>query len=272
MRTLPILLIGLGLFSAALPARAETSPDGRAGTDAAGHIFFGSPTIQSSGSITLDGLNVTLWGVDALAADQQCWHGDVAWDCGAEALAALRHYTANHLIRCVSKSDFGGGHVSAQCFRQNNAGDDDIARYLVQQGWARDLKDISDGAYAYDETDARQARRGVWTSRFQTSSDWQNGNQRFVPYDEASPEEPVTQTQTINNITILPAGSVEIIHGGADRDPINNVGDHGDHDHGDRGELHSTTTSGSGKGAILSAPAILKGQARQPQINQDPSQ
>jgi len=150
--------------------------------------FTGAPAVLPSGIIMIEGHDVTLWGIDQLASDQECWHESRAWDCGEQALIALRHHLAGHQVRCVVKSGSGAGPLNAQCFCKTGDKEDDIARFLVIQGWARDQHDVTNGLYASDENSARQSRRGIWTSRFQTADDWKNGVTRYVEYQSAEPK------------------------------------------------------------------------------------
>jgi endonuclease YncB( thermonuclease family) len=169
--------------------------------------LFGTPMVQDSGLLMLDGQEVRLWGIATLAGDQQCWQNDRAWSCGEQATAALKHHIGGWLVRCQIKDDSGDGRVSAICLREQQDKPYDIARYLVAHGWAMDQRDVSGGLYAMEEGEARQKRRGVWTSRFQTAADWRDGIQRYVDY-EAAPEPQATTTivnnNTINNTVAVP--------------------------------------------------------------------
>jgi len=149
--------------------------------------FTGMPAVLPSGMVMVQGHDLTLWGIAELASDQQCWHENRAWDCGEQSLIALRHYLAGHPVRCAIKSYPDNGPMSAQCFRKSGNKEEDIAQYLVAQGWARDAADESDNLYAKDEDSARQSRRGIWTSRFQRAKDWKNGISRYVEYEAAPP-------------------------------------------------------------------------------------
>jgi hypothetical protein len=149
--------------------------------------FSGSAAVLSSGVMMIEGREVTLWGVDRLASDQQCWHEDRAWDCGEESMIALRHHLAGHHLRCIVNSDLGGGRVIAQCFIKSGTREDDLARYLIAEGWARDHAEDSGGFYAADEDKARHRRRGIWTSRFQSAEDWKNGVANYIEYQQTPP-------------------------------------------------------------------------------------
>jgi endonuclease YncB( thermonuclease family) len=147
--------------------------------------FSGSAAFLPSGDLMVEGREVTLWGIDRLTPDQQCWHEERAWDCGEESMMTLRHHLADRPVRCAVKSDSGGGKVIAQCFSKEGGKEEDVARYMVIEGWARDNADESDGLYADDQDHARLKRRGIWTSRFQTAEDWRNGVQDYVQYEMA---------------------------------------------------------------------------------------
>jgi endonuclease YncB( thermonuclease family) len=150
-----------------------------------GDEFFGTPAMLPQGVIMVDGHDLTLWGIDRLAGDQECWHENRPWNCGEQASIALRHHLAGGIpVRCVVKS-IDDDKLTALCFSKRDGKEQDIARYLVMQGWARDQHDITGGYYTADETLARRDRRGIWTSRFQSAEDWKNGIQRYVEYDIA---------------------------------------------------------------------------------------
>src|SRR5581483_11479225 len=91
----------------------------------------GTPAVLPSGLIMIEGKDVSLWGIDALANDQKCWHDNRSWDCGEEALIVLRHFLIGNTARCIIKKDLGAGRYSAQCFRIKSGKEYDIARYLV---------------------------------------------------------------------------------------------------------------------------------------------
>jgi len=177
MRIFPLPVFAILLCLPGLVALAADTPE-----------FSGTPVLLPSGVLMIDGRDVTLWGIDGLAGDQQCWHEDRAWDCGEQALIALRHHLTGRPVRCVTKSSSGADKVNAQCFRQKDGKEDDLARYLVAEGWARDRSEDSKGLYASDQDGAIRDHRGIWTSRFQTAEDWKNGVPHYVEYKMAPPK------------------------------------------------------------------------------------
>jgi len=168
--------------------------------------LFGSPVVEENGHMKLDGWNIDLWGVNGLAADQKCWRDEKAWDCGEEAAIALQHYISGKLVKCKIKETAANERIAtAQCSFDNNGKPNDIARYMVSQGWAMDDSEQSGNFYNVDEQEARQHRRGIWTSRFQTAEDWKEGVERYVEYEMEPEPQPVTNVvnETVVNTVVI---------------------------------------------------------------------
>jgi endonuclease YncB( thermonuclease family) len=182
----------------------------------------GTPEILPSGILILDERAITLWGIDMIAGNQPCWNGhDAAWNCGAQATTDLTNYAEGHVVGCTIKADHGGGNVEAQCFCETCDQPDDLARYMVSEGWALD-DPSSGGLYAAEEEKAWRNGRGVWTSRFQMPGDWRNGVQRYVDYQPPATALIAPPVVVQNpDFTALVPGDVVIINNGV-----------ADHDHG----------------------------------------
>lgn len=146
----------------------------------------GAPIVLDASTFMLCGATVRLWGVVALAADQQCWQEELAWSCGEQSTLAFKHFVENQTVICDIKENLGSGKLVGQCFRKKGQQSTDIARFLVRHGWAMDFPEQSDGYYAEDQERARAKRRGIWTSRFQTADDWRKGVHRYVNYPSES--------------------------------------------------------------------------------------
>jgi endonuclease YncB( thermonuclease family) len=95
-----------------------------------------------------------LWGVDALELDQQC-NGR---PCGEMARDALERLISDHTVDCESRGK-SYDRIVGQC----KVDDVDLSREMVRQGWAFDEPNFSHGLYSYDETIARDRRRGMWS-------------------------------------------------------------------------------------------------------------
>lgn len=140
----------------------------------------GVPLVLDSGTIMINGTTLHLWGIAALAEDQQCWHGQNAWHCGEQATIALKHFVENQPVICEIKDENDDGKPSARCTFEIRDHTFDMARFLIRHGWAMDDDNESEGLYAEDQKEAQRRGRGIWTSRFQTAEDWREGVQRFV--------------------------------------------------------------------------------------------
>jgi len=193
MKYVVVCLLSLIVVLGVMPAHAADSNE-----------LFGTPVVLDSGLMMLDGRQVSLWGIETLAEDQKCWQADRAWDCGEQATIVLKHFIEGQLVKCQTKDVLGDGGIGAQCFRIRGDKTNDIARYMIMQGWAMDDEETSGGLYEQDEDVARQQRRGIWTSRFQTAEDWRDGIQEFVEYDmipEAELAPKIVNQTIINNNT-----------------------------------------------------------------------
>ncbi len=149
-------------------------------------IVTGVPIVHGSGLLVIDGDEIALWGLLALAPDQQCWENETAWNCGEQATSFLRHFLEDRRVECHARDNPDVEPIVAQCFRlKDGRQQEDVAASLIENGWAIGADRTPDGPYAEIESLAREARRGIWSSRFQTAQDWIDGVQRFV--DEQEP-------------------------------------------------------------------------------------
>lgn len=189
--------------------------------------LFGSPMVQDSGWMMLDGHTIELWGINMLAGDQQCWKGDKSWACGEEAMTAFKLFAEGQLVTCDIKAQREDGLSFATCWRDVEGGQIDLARHLVNQGLAFAKPEVSGNFYTLDQNEARRKRLGIWTSRFQTAEDWRNSIPNFVGYEmEPEPEKPaptIVNNTIVNHYTnriftnpdqkviVLPSGSPVIV-------------------------------------------------------------
>lgn len=194
---------------------------------AASVTFYGTPAILPSGNLLLNGQTIDLWGIERIAPGQQCLHNNAAWDCGAQATAALLQFIGKYPVRCVLMPGGSGGVAAAQCLRRTAQGEDDIARYLVAEGWARDRAITSGGFYAADENDARSRGLGTWDSSFQ-------GIAPSAMY-QAMPDVPppiIVQNPNVIYSTVVPIGGILVIRGSRDEHHEDHHDEHHDDSHG----------------------------------------
>ncbi|MDX9689268.1 MAG: hypothetical protein RBT70_02210 [Alphaproteobacteria bacterium] len=152
--------------------QSQTAPEGK---------IAGVPYVQDSGVLSINGRDVNLWGIERLAPDQQCWQAEMAWCCGEYAAMALKHFVQGRMVECEIKEPAAEGLPAfAVCTRNKGQHKTDIAEHLVSFGWALAKKDIVDNPYEEFEEDARENKRGAWSSRFQSAQDWRDGIQRYI--------------------------------------------------------------------------------------------
>ncbi|MBP0614612.1 thermonuclease family protein [Jiella mangrovi] len=114
--------------------------------------------------VALDGAHIayrqgviTLPGVEAVPLAEQCGSGAAAFPCGVMARTELRRFLRGRSIACEVPDDFGvrRGEATTAC----TVADEDIGRWVVENGWARATPD---GPYVEVEAAARKAQRGIW--------------------------------------------------------------------------------------------------------------
>ncbi len=100
---------------------------------------------------------VRLQGVEAPPRGRMCNRADgTSFDCGAAAAAALADLVRGRRVVCRLSGRDGAGYPEAQC----QAGETDLNRRLVADGWARARADAP--AFGAEESRARAESRGLW--------------------------------------------------------------------------------------------------------------
>lgn len=98
-----------------------------------------------------------LQGVEAPPRGRMCQAPNgTSFDCGAAAAAALADMVRNRRVVCQLAGRDSAGYPQAQCI----AGETDLNRQLVANGWARARADAP--AFGPEESRARTELRGLW--------------------------------------------------------------------------------------------------------------
>lgn len=169
-----------------LPVPIETPPSGCPAEEEEKkegekkETLTGTAVVQESNLMIVGGRIVSLWGISALAPDQQCWQGDAAWGCGQQATFFLRHFLEGWPLSCEIREKPENAPALVTCSRQREETKEDVAAALVRLGWALADTKTEGAPYAEEEAKARTEKRGIWGSRFQTAEDWEEGVQRFI--------------------------------------------------------------------------------------------
>ncbi len=100
---------------------------------------------------------IRLQGVEAPPRGRSCRRANgESFDCGAASVAALADLVRGRTIICRIGGRDTAGFTQGMC----EAGETDINRRLVSEGWARARADMP--AFSPEETRARSDQRGLW--------------------------------------------------------------------------------------------------------------
>lgn len=152
---LTLLLMG-GIYTVMRGIDVPQVSDGSQPADVVGvaHVHDGD-------SLTIAGVKIRLFGVDAPEMDQNCQRPDGSdWDCGRWSRDEVRRITKGADLRCVRQDTDKYGRMVARCF----LGDQDLAEQLVRDGVVFSYPQYSHDYIALEKT-ARGARRGLWAAK-----------------------------------------------------------------------------------------------------------
>ncbi len=132
--------------------------------------IVGQVWIVDGDSIRLAGRSIRLDGIDAPEWDQTCLDASGrSWRCGLAASRALRERTRGQTVTCQPRALDRYGRTIAVCALADGS---DLNAWMVRQGWA-----IASGfsrTYVAEETEAKDARRGIWDGSFITPAEWRH--------------------------------------------------------------------------------------------------
>jgi endonuclease YncB( thermonuclease family) len=148
-------------------AQKNDTPFSRATNSVVSNRISGKPTIIDADTIEIRQRRVRLYGIDAVEADQLCFRGNLAWRCGLDAINALDRMIEGREIQCEERDRDRYHRIIASC----RLGSTDIARWLVETGWAVAYRRFSE-EYVVFEEQARRGRVGIWTSNFEDPEQW----------------------------------------------------------------------------------------------------
>lgn len=123
---------------------------------AEGGLFY-RPVALAAGRLAVGNRTIELSGIDIIEPDAACAdiNGDV-WQCGMQARTAFRAWLRSRAVTC----DMDGVDQSQELIRTKcSVGDTDIARWLVENGWARAS---FGGEYTDAQTQAEKMLLGVF--------------------------------------------------------------------------------------------------------------
>jgi endonuclease YncB( thermonuclease family) len=131
--------------------------------DQQGEGISGRARVVDGDSLVVGSVEIRIYGIDAPELYQTCQREGREWNCGADASRALRTTIAGRDVSCRARDRDRYGRTVAVCY----VGGLDLGAAMIKGGYA-----VSYGAYEADEREARDARRGIWSSTFDTPSAW----------------------------------------------------------------------------------------------------
>lgn len=134
---------------------------------AAAQQVTGPATVIDGDSLSVNGVAIRLFGIDAPEGKQTCNREGAIWRCGEEAASQLRSLTAGHQVNCEGRGNDTYGRLVAVC----SADGFDLNKTMVEAGWATAFRRYSED-YVGVEAQAKAARLGIWDSTFDLPEAW----------------------------------------------------------------------------------------------------
>lgn len=142
--------------------RNEAPPSELSGQGSSLRIFDGD-------TIAIQGQHIRLKGMDTPETQQNCQLQGKDYACGRSATAALRKLIGRQTVTCTSEGRDRYNRILGFC----KAGEIDLNRTLVEQGWA-----VAYGLYQREEAQARKDKRGLWAGNFERPRQWRQNNKQ----------------------------------------------------------------------------------------------
>jgi len=139
-------------------------------------IIAGPAYITDGDSLEISGRRIRIVGIDAPELHQYCRKNGESYACGAVAKEHMRELIAGRNVRCQWVETDKYHRILGHCY----AGDTDLNRSMVTDGWAVDYSYASDGdnTYKREERAARAAKRGIWAGTFERPKNWRKEHPR----------------------------------------------------------------------------------------------
>lgn len=133
----------------------------------AGDWIEGKATVIDGDSIEVDGHLVRLFGIDAPEEAQNCYSGNLAYPCGAEATRYLSDMIYGQRVRCQVNRIDHYDRILGSCLWQGR----NIAEVMVLSGQALAWPHHTQ-LYSATEDTARLKGAGIWATDFARPHEW----------------------------------------------------------------------------------------------------
>lgn len=136
--------------------------------------IIGSAYVIDGDTVSIAGRRIRLVDIDAPELDQDCQDRQgQSWPCGRASTQALKGLLRDRQLSCRPQAYDQYHRALSVCSLPDGT---NVNAWMVQQGLA-----VTSGfakVYGAQETDARGAKRGVWTGDFTAPRDWRRQHPR----------------------------------------------------------------------------------------------
>jgi endonuclease YncB( thermonuclease family) len=141
--------------------------------------IIGNAFVVDGDTLAISGVRIRLLDIDAPELDQTCTDNmGRDWPCGRQASSQLRAHVRGHDLTCQPRSRDKYGRTLATCSLPDKT---DINAWMVQQGWAISYDYAN--FYGPQQTEAKSAKRGIWSGTFTPPRDWRQQHPRTSEID-----------------------------------------------------------------------------------------
>lgn len=123
--------------------------------------IIGLGRVIDGDSLTVNSIEIRLWGIDAVEYKQICTRAGKPWNCGQAARNALAQKINGAALSCQRHDTDSYGRTVAECFVEKES----INAWMVRNGWALAYRRYSK-KFVVDEQSAKSEQRGIWQSQF----------------------------------------------------------------------------------------------------------
>jgi endonuclease YncB( thermonuclease family) len=132
--------------------------------------------VRDGDTLTLDGVDYRLYGIDAPEYRQTCKdRTGKDWPCGKAARLQLDSFATSGTIICQPQAEDRYHRKVARC---SSATVPDLGEAMVQAGLAVSPGERGDPPYGDAEGAAKKAQRGIWQGEFAAPSEWRETHPR----------------------------------------------------------------------------------------------
>ncbi len=141
--------------------------------------IIGAAYVVDGDTISVSGVRIRLLDIDAPELDQTCTDAQGReWPCGRQASSQLRALTRGRDLNCLPQSLDQYGRTLAICSLPDKT---DVNAWMVQQGWAVSYDYAN--TYGPQQSEAKAAKRGIWSGTFTPPHDWRQQHPRSSDAD-----------------------------------------------------------------------------------------